>query len=44
MASPLDIENIRKQAAEQIKSDSNQILDVNLSSIQNATPNSFAAD
>ena len=41
MASPLDIENIRKQAAEQIKSDSNQILDVNLSSIQNATPNSL---
>jgi hypothetical protein len=41
MATPLDIENIRKQAAEQIKSDSNQILDVNLSSIQNATPNSL---
>lgn len=41
MRSPLDIENIRKQAAEQIKSDSNKILDVNLSSIQNAIPNSL---
>lgn len=41
MATPLDIENIRKQAAKQIKSDFNQILDVNLSSIQNATPNSL---
>lgn len=39
MRSPLDIENIRKQAAEQIKSDSDKILDVNLSSIQNAIPN-----
>lgn len=41
MKSPLDIENIRKQAAEQIKNDSNKILDVNLSSIQNAIPNSL---
>lgn len=41
MATPLNIENIRKQAAEQVKSDTNKILDVNLSSIQNATPNSL---
>jgi hypothetical protein len=39
MKSPLDIENIRKQAAKQIKSDFDKILDVNLSSIQNAIPN-----
>ena len=41
MASPLDIENIRKKAAEQAKSDSSKILDVNLSSIQKATPGSL---
>lgn len=41
MESPLDIENIREQDAEQIKNDSNKILDVNLSSIQNAIPNSL---
>lgn len=41
MASPLDIENIRKKAAEQIKGDTSKILDVNLSAIQNATPGSL---
>jgi hypothetical protein len=41
MTSPLDIENIRKKAAEQIKGDTNKILDVNLSAIQNATPGSL---
>jgi hypothetical protein len=41
MASPLDIENIRKKAAEQIKSNNNKISDVNLSAIENATPDSL---
>jgi hypothetical protein len=41
MVSPLDIENIRKKAAEQIKGDTSKILDVNLSAIQNATPGSL---
>ena len=41
MASPLDIENTRKKEAEQIKSDVKKIPDVNLSAIENATPNSL---
>jgi hypothetical protein len=41
MASPLDIENIRKKEAAQIKSDFLKIPDINLSAIENATPNSL---
>jgi hypothetical protein len=38
---PLDVENASKKEAEQIKSDINKIPDVNLSAIENATPNSL---
>jgi hypothetical protein len=40
---PLDVENASKKEAEQIKSDINKIIDVNLSAIENATPNSLKA-
>jgi len=38
---PLDIENTRKKAAEQIRSDNTKILDVNLPAIENSTPGSL---
>lgn len=38
---PLDVENTRKKKAEQIKSDIKKIPDINLSAIENATPNSL---
>jgi hypothetical protein len=40
---PLDVENTRKKEAEQIKSDNNKIIDVNLPAIENATPESSKA-